>query len=60
MSQEIQRLFRLSKERYGSPRIHAQLKLQGICVARKRVARLMRELGLKARSVRVYRQITIK
>ncbi|WP_407644164.1 IS3 family transposase [Ferrimonas sediminicola] len=54
---EIQRLFRLSKERYGSPRIHAQLKQQGISVARKRVARLMHELGLRARSVRVYRQM---
>ena len=33
---------------YGSPRIHAELRDQGITVSRKRVARLMREQGLSA------------
>jgi putative transposase len=33
---------------YGAPRIHAELRLEhGICVGRKRVARLMRQLGLR-------------
>jgi putative transposase len=31
---------------YGAPRIQAMLKRRGICVARKRVARLMREAGI--------------
>ena len=32
----------------ASPRVHAELQAQGIRCARKRVARLMRELGLTA------------
>jgi len=31
---------------YGSPRIHAALRQQGICCSRKRVARLMRQAGI--------------
>lgn len=38
-----------SEGRYGSPRIWKQLQNQGHQVSRKRVARLMREMGLIAR-----------
>lgn len=34
---------------YGSPRVHAALRQQGIRCSRKRVARLMREAGLHSR-----------
>jgi len=37
---------------YGSPRIHAELKEQGVHCGRKRVARLMRERGINAKSKR--------
>lgn len=34
---------------YGSPRIHAALRQQGLCCSRKRVARLMRQHGIHSR-----------
>ena len=40
---QIRGIFQDSGERYGAPRIHAELRSQGIRIARKRVARLMRE-----------------
>ena len=43
---------------YGSPRIHAELKAKGIRVSRKRVERLMRQNGLKARQKRRFRKTT--
>ena len=39
-----------SRRRYGAPRVHEALKADGVRVARKRVARLMREDGLVARA----------
>jgi putative transposase len=44
---------------YGSPRIHAELHAQGLHCARKRVARLMRELELVAKRPR-HRTVTTK
>lgn len=48
----IQPIVRQSHRRYGSPRVHQQLRAEGIRVARKRVARLMREHGLSAQAQR--------
>jgi transposase InsO family protein len=52
---EIARLFALHHERYGSPRLHHLLRAAGWVVSRRRVARLMREAGLRAKAVRGYR-----
>jgi putative transposase len=43
---------------YGSPRVTAELKAQGRNVSRKRVARKMREAGLRGRKRRPYRATT--
>ena len=45
---------------YGAPRIHAELKFQGIAVGRKRVARLMRSAGLAGASRRKWIQTTVR
>lgn len=58
LSEEIQKIFEESREVHGSPRIHADLREQGVQVGRKRVARLMRDKGLRARSRRRYRVTT--
>jgi len=41
-----------SRRTYGAPRVHAELRAQGVPVAKKRVARLMREDGLVGRRPR--------
>ena len=46
LTEKIVRIHRDSRETYGAPRIHFELKTLGVRCARKRVARLMREAGL--------------
>ncbi len=47
---DIQAAFTQAQQRYGSPRVHHQLRRRGVRVSAKRVARLMQEDGLVARS----------
>src|SRR5436853_2454363 len=48
LAAEIQQIFLDYRQVYGSPRIHAVLKARGMACSRKRVARLMHQLGLSA------------
>lgn len=56
LSERIVAIFNASAGTYGAPRIHAALAQAGIGVGRKRVARLMRQGNLKARSATLYRR----
>ncbi len=53
--ERIRRIHKLYRLAYGSPRVYAELKKQGVGCTKKRVARLMRQNGLKGQ--RKYRKI---
>jgi putative transposase len=55
---EIAAIYAESRQRYGSPRVHAELADRGCRTSRKRVARLMRARGLAARRRRRCRVTT--
>ena len=57
-SWDIQRVHALHRERYGAPRIHAELRAEGHTVSRKRIERVMRQHGIRARASRRYRACT--
>ena len=48
LAERIAAVFAASRRTYGSPRVHADLRAEGVRVSRKRVARLMRAAGLAA------------
>lgn len=47
LTDRIRRVHRDSRGTYGYPRVHAQLRAEGVRVGNKRVARLMRKAGLE-------------
>lgn len=56
MTEKIRLVHSKSRNTYGSPRVHRSLKQAGVHVGEKRVARLMREAGIKGRVVTVTRR----
>lgn len=52
LQQRIRTIHHESRQTYGAPRIHAEMKEEGTAISRKRVARLMREAGLQGVSRR--------
>jgi putative transposase len=57
---EIRATHAASRGTYGAPRIHAELTAKGMCVGRKRVARLMSQAGLAGVSRRKFVVTTVK
>jgi len=59
LAKRIEEIHRDSRRTYGAPRVHAELKAEGIACGRKRVARIMRAKGLVGVSPRRYKTTTI-
>jgi hypothetical protein len=57
---EIKDIHRHSRQTYGMPRVHAELRAQGVRVGGKRVARLMRAAGLRGVSRRKWVTTTVR
>lgn len=55
---QLRVIHQASRRTYGSPRVHAELQAQGERCGRKRVARLMREAGLRVKVQRRFRPQT--
>jgi putative transposase len=47
LTDRIRTIHERSRGTYGAPRIHAELRYEGVCCSRKRVARLLRVAGLQ-------------
>jgi putative transposase len=47
LTEKIREIHSRSRETYGYPRVHAELRSLGIGCGRRRVARLMRAAGLR-------------
>jgi putative transposase len=58
LRERIRQIHQEVKGRYGSPRVHQELRALGIACGKHRVARLMRAEGLKAKSTPRYRVTT--
>lgn len=58
LKKRIKAIHEDSQGRYGAPNIHRKLRKEGIRVGRKRVARLMRELGIQGVTRRKRRPTT--
>ena len=54
----VRSAFTLSNGTYGSPRMVYELRYNGLTIGRRRVARLMRENGLRARQKRRFKRTT--
>ncbi len=58
LTAKIREIQKQVKSRYGSPRTHQELKGLGFKCGRHRVARVMREAGIRAKSARKFRVTT--
>jgi transposase InsO family protein len=58
LAAEIKEVFQEHQGRYGAPRIRRALRRRGVRSSKKRVARVMRELGLRGYTPRRFRRTT--
>lgn len=58
LKQKITEIYTNSRKTYGSPRIHQKLLREGYAIGKKRVERLVQELGIQAVAKRKYKATT--
>ena len=58
LQERVRAVHEASKQRYGSPRVLAELKREGFDASKRRVERAMRSMGLSARPARRFRITT--
>jgi len=58
LKQKITEIYYNCRKTYGSPRIHQKLLREGYSVGKKRVERLMQEMGIQALAKRKYKATT--
>jgi len=58
LKQKIKQIYQKSRQRYGSPRIYQQLLREGYSIGKKRVERLMSEMGIQAVAKKKYKATT--
>jgi putative transposase len=56
---QIRSVHERSRHRYGAPRVHAELRYQGMSCGHNRVARLMRDDGLRGAKRRCFKVTTL-
>jgi len=55
---KIKEIYKKNRQVYGSPRIASSLKDEGISCSRPRTARLMKQMGLRAKTKRKFKRTT--
>ena len=55
LTEEIQQIHKDSNERYGAPKIHKKLLKKGYEVSLKRVQRMMKNAGIRSKTVKKFR-----
>ncbi|GGK44190.1 transposase [Deinococcus malanensis] len=56
--EKVHEAHQASQGRYGAPRIHVELRAQGVVCSRRRVGRVMRQAGLRGKGKRKYKSTT--
>jgi putative transposase len=54
VTEQIRSVHSMSLNTYGSPRVTHAMRLAGVAIGRRRVARLMRRAHIQGRSARLY------
>ncbi len=59
LAEKARAIFERSRQTYGAPRVHRELRRQDVRCSRKRVARIMRGQGLAGRYPKRWKKTTI-